>query len=103
MRIVTLIRNGRSCRTTLVHDLQAHEDEKVNSVLSSLARLDVDDTPLPDKLKEMDMAMVKLVMKRDDPVKVAEIAKDTEMQGGPSRPTPMDTETPRCHDPACYT
>ena len=41
--------------------------------------MDVDDTPLSERLKKMDMAMAKLVM-RDDPVSVVEIAKDTEMQ-----------------------
>ena len=41
--------------------------------------MDVGDTPLSERFKEMDMAMPKLVM-RDDPVSVVEIAKDTEMQ-----------------------
>ena len=33
-------------------------------------------------------------MKSDDQVKVVEIAEDTEMQGSPSEPTPMDMEIP---------
>ena len=86
VRIVTrtqewekLRQEGAIARATLLHNLQVHEDAEVNSVLSSLSQVDVDDAPLFEKLKEAN-----LVMQGDDPVKVVEIAKDTDMQGSPS-------------------
>ena len=74
-----LRQEGAIARATLLHNLQVHEDAEVNSVLSSLSQVDVDDAPLFEKLKEAN-----LVMQGDDPVKVVEIAKDTDMQGSPS-------------------
>ncbi|CAE7205074.1 CLEC16A [Symbiodinium sp. KB8] len=69
----------------------------------SIARVDVDDTSPSEKLKEMDVATAKWVMKRDDPVKVVEIAKDTEMQDGLSEPTPMENGDPGgCHGRALH-
>ena len=41
---------GRRChrKGDPFHTLQAHEDEEVNSVLSSFAQVDVDDTPISE-------------------------------------------------------
>ncbi|CAE7227603.1 FKBP65 [Symbiodinium sp. KB8] len=58
---------GAIARATFRHNLQAHEDEEINSVLSSFG-------PLP------------MWMLVDDPVSVVEIAKDTEMQGAAQPP-----------------
>ncbi|CAE7465922.1 unnamed protein product, partial [Symbiodinium necroappetens] len=55
-------------RATLVHNLSAHEDEEANAALASFTALDVDDTSLDERLREMNAAMARLLTKGDEKV-----------------------------------
>ncbi|CAE7253788.1 unnamed protein product [Symbiodinium sp. CCMP2592] len=59
-------------RATLAHNLSAHEDETVNSTLTSFTTLEVDETALDLRLQEMDAAMARLLTKGSEKVVVKE-------------------------------
>ncbi|CAE7598049.1 ppsC [Symbiodinium sp. CCMP2592] len=59
-------------RATLAHNLSAHEDETVNSTLTSFTTLEVDETALDLRLQEMDAAMARLLTKGNEKVVVKE-------------------------------
>ncbi|CAE7657451.1 unnamed protein product [Symbiodinium sp. CCMP2592] len=59
-------------RATLAHNLHAHDDEKVNSTLTSFTALEVDDTSMDLRLQEMEAAMARLLAKGSEMVVVTE-------------------------------
>ena len=63
-------------RATLAHDMAAHQDENVNTTLTSFTTVEVDDTTLSEQLQDMDAAMARLMQKGDEPVVVTEQADD---------------------------
>ena len=64
-------------RATLVHNLSEHEDEEANAALASFTALDVDNTSLDERLREMNAAMARLLTKGDEKVVIKEEATPT--------------------------
>ena len=86
-------------RATLVHNMEAHDDAVANLALSSFEPVEVDDTSLDDRLREMNAAMARLLSKGDEKVEIKGEAAppgDFVPEGGPSETTEavaMDTDT----------
>ena len=86
-------------RATLVHNMEAHDDAVANLALSSFEPVEVDDTSLDERLREMNAAMSRLLSQGDEKVEIKEEAAppgDLVPEGGPSETTEavaMDTDT----------